>query len=536
MRVWLIAALLVVSTATIQADWWDDFVDSVSNKLHEGAEYVKTKAGPTVREKFDSAKEKLQDPETHAEAQTWLLENIWNPAKKFVVEDVAPELKKVYEAAVEGNEKRKEREGQSQNDKDLNRVWTENYGVSVVNQEDIKALTNIPTSNVAVECFVEYEPISKEVKIQEVIGVSANNMSDVAKADWNLKKNNVLEGDVLEKKPVSNAIPTCVAAKKVFITGLTSGFCPELFSYTVLLASHTKRYHSIGRAAECNLVYNEVLRAYVVFTMNPIQSAKYSAMVDRKPDSVEGIFYVDLDLDKGAHGFYAHEFFRLIADPFGYLDLARFAVGADDLKYSKRSFRVPIKDRLSKTNDQQTIQDLDLITRFEITSSGDDAAQNEIIENLRGKEACLAGGGIVINSSKGLVYAQNFSNVIFRLCDEHGYKNGDPILFKAIRIDMVSHPTFLITMHKRKDTKDERFCDYEDGKFKFKARFDKSLNCYEAIHVFGYVPCKVPPPDQELKISKDGSLIERIYEIRADENTSVPRQTILCHGVYLREL
>lgn len=53
------------------------FLESVSTKLHEGARYVKEKAGPTIREKFDDTKEKLQDPETHAEIQEWLLEVLW---------------------------------------------------------------------------------------------------------------------------------------------------------------------------------------------------------------------------------------------------------------------------------------------------------------------------------------------------------------------------------------------------------------------------------------------------------------------------
>jgi hypothetical protein len=74
MRVWLFAALLVLVAVPVYSDWWDEFVDSVSTKLHEGAQFVKEKAGPTIREKFDGAKEKLQDPETHAEAQSWFLE------------------------------------------------------------------------------------------------------------------------------------------------------------------------------------------------------------------------------------------------------------------------------------------------------------------------------------------------------------------------------------------------------------------------------------------------------------------------------
>jgi hypothetical protein len=72
MRFYIFAILLICVAA--QADWWDDFVDSISTKLHEGAQFVKEKAGPAIREKFDGAKEKLQDPETHADIQSWLKE------------------------------------------------------------------------------------------------------------------------------------------------------------------------------------------------------------------------------------------------------------------------------------------------------------------------------------------------------------------------------------------------------------------------------------------------------------------------------
>ena len=47
--------LLVVALATpTRADWWNDFVEKVSMTLHEGADYVRETAGPTVREKFDT--------------------------------------------------------------------------------------------------------------------------------------------------------------------------------------------------------------------------------------------------------------------------------------------------------------------------------------------------------------------------------------------------------------------------------------------------------------------------------------------------
>ncbi|KAI6172391.1 hypothetical protein M3Y98_00967900 [Aphelenchoides besseyi] len=120
MRIWLLIVLgLLLSTSLVnsESDWWDRFVESVSTKLHDAADFLKEKGGPAVREKFDSAKQKLQDPETHAEVQTWFKEKVfpvieekWNDAKQFFNEEVSPEVQKIYEAAVEGSEKVKERE------------------------------------------------------------------------------------------------------------------------------------------------------------------------------------------------------------------------------------------------------------------------------------------------------------------------------------------------------------------------------------------------------------------------------------------
>lgn len=75
MRLYLLTALLLFASVSVsQADWWDDFVENVSTKLHDAAGFVKQTAGPVIREKFDNAKEKLQDPETHAQIQEWLKE------------------------------------------------------------------------------------------------------------------------------------------------------------------------------------------------------------------------------------------------------------------------------------------------------------------------------------------------------------------------------------------------------------------------------------------------------------------------------
>jgi hypothetical protein len=97
-------------------------------------------------------------------------------------------------------------------------------------------------------------------------------------------------------------------------------------------------------------------------------------------------FYVDLNMDRCVNGLYDHDFFRLIADPFGFLDLARFDDSCDKTDTKSRTFTVPIKDRLSKTNEHQTCQDMDIITRFEVTSAGDERSQIELIQNLKNRE------------------------------------------------------------------------------------------------------------------------------------------------------
>jgi len=139
----VLVVLLAVSTlpSECRADWWDDFVDSVHTKLVDGANFLKEKAGPAVREKFDTAKAKLQDPQTHEDAQVWVkevgywgwvgstkhiltstlpfqkafpvIEDNWNKLKSFINEEVAPQAYKIYQAGVEANERqKKEKKGE----------------------------------------------------------------------------------------------------------------------------------------------------------------------------------------------------------------------------------------------------------------------------------------------------------------------------------------------------------------------------------------------------------------------------------------
>lgn len=57
-----------------EADWFDDLVNGLHGKIISGADYIKDKAAPRVRETFDEAKAKLKDPETHRRIQQWVTE------------------------------------------------------------------------------------------------------------------------------------------------------------------------------------------------------------------------------------------------------------------------------------------------------------------------------------------------------------------------------------------------------------------------------------------------------------------------------
>lgn len=57
-----------------RADFWDDFMNVVHSKLINSADFIRDKVGPTIREKFDDAKESLQDPDTHEQVQSWVKE------------------------------------------------------------------------------------------------------------------------------------------------------------------------------------------------------------------------------------------------------------------------------------------------------------------------------------------------------------------------------------------------------------------------------------------------------------------------------
>lgn len=71
----IIYLLLIISfVSNINGDWFDDLVDNLHAKLVAGADYIKQKAAPALREKFNDAKAKLQDPETHHAFRQWIQE------------------------------------------------------------------------------------------------------------------------------------------------------------------------------------------------------------------------------------------------------------------------------------------------------------------------------------------------------------------------------------------------------------------------------------------------------------------------------
>lgn len=74
MKFYLLIFVYALLLSSAKADWWDSFVEGVSEKLNQGAVYIKETAGPAIREKFNSIKATLQDPETHEKVQTWVKE------------------------------------------------------------------------------------------------------------------------------------------------------------------------------------------------------------------------------------------------------------------------------------------------------------------------------------------------------------------------------------------------------------------------------------------------------------------------------
>ncbi|CAG9532241.1 unnamed protein product [Cercopithifilaria johnstoni] len=88
-----------------EADWFDDLVNGLHGKIVSGADYIKEKAAPTVRETFEEAKDKLKDPETHRHIQHWIKEKAIPAIKakvdaliNFMKKEVVPELQGIKNA------------------------------------------------------------------------------------------------------------------------------------------------------------------------------------------------------------------------------------------------------------------------------------------------------------------------------------------------------------------------------------------------------------------------------------------------------
>ncbi|VDL70602.1 unnamed protein product [Nippostrongylus brasiliensis] len=100
----LLLVTLIVAAVAVNADWWDSLTETVSGGLLNAASWVKDTASPAIRDTFNGAKEKLQDPDTHRTIQKWLAERA-DQVKTFAENEVAPELKKIYNAAKEAASK-----------------------------------------------------------------------------------------------------------------------------------------------------------------------------------------------------------------------------------------------------------------------------------------------------------------------------------------------------------------------------------------------------------------------------------------------
>ncbi|KAK0394833.1 hypothetical protein QR680_000955 [Steinernema hermaphroditum] len=101
----ILVIFLALAAQHTHADWFDDFIDGFHSKIIAGADYIKEKAAPAVREKFNAAKETLQDPETHRGIQEWITEKAVPVVKEkivqlsnFVNSEVVPEVEKIYKA------------------------------------------------------------------------------------------------------------------------------------------------------------------------------------------------------------------------------------------------------------------------------------------------------------------------------------------------------------------------------------------------------------------------------------------------------
>ena len=66
----LVSAILMLLATSVSADWWNSIVDSVQEKVSDGAGFIRDTAG----EKFGALKAKLEDSETKDQVESWITE------------------------------------------------------------------------------------------------------------------------------------------------------------------------------------------------------------------------------------------------------------------------------------------------------------------------------------------------------------------------------------------------------------------------------------------------------------------------------
>jgi len=435
--------------------------------------------------------------------------------------------------------------------KKLNRVISGHFGYFDVDPQEIKKLNMIPTPNVVLKCFLTWKMTPDLVmrpRVMEIEKLEPDDDDFAFKADWNRSS---VHGDqdsedddvMIEEKEIDKI--SAIRDKKGFITGLTSVYIPDMHAKTVISPLHNLRTHFVGRETiNLDIVFNEIHKCFIILDHRPRISTHYHTLISRTPDDVQGLFYVDVQTADNHHGFYKHKQFNLIADPYGYLDTVFFGAEKSNCDF-RTVFTVPIKDRLGKVHDSRSIKDLEIITRFEIVSPGDDQDQISKVEECRAqKTTCKRLYGIVINAMEGRVLGYtrsdklsdkiNCHRVNFILSPGHSFSNGDHICFEAERIvdPDIMKPTFKV-LNPILNSTGKKVCVFKNGWFFFTAIYNEKYECYEA-YPLGLVPCKKPPPIPTKRNAKLTALREVI--IRAKENRKLPGQTIFCHGEFDKEI
>ncbi|KAI6190961.1 hypothetical protein M3Y97_00175400 [Aphelenchoides bicaudatus] len=434
----------------------------------------------------------------------------------------------------------------------LNRVFSEHFNHFNIDPHYVRSLPLIPTPNVPHICHIGYYLTKDRILMPELmrlVEIDADSHDFAQKAEWN--KSEVAtykydsDDDLIDYEIKEVDMIDAVPGQKGFITGLTSVFVPEKPSLTVVMPSHSAITHFIGHETQCDLIYNELIKCYVVFMHQPRISTHYHTLISRTRTDVTGLFYIELDLRDTVHGFYRHQQFRLVADPFGYLDVCRFRI-----KNAERNipaiFKVPIRDRLGVLHEVRSTADLDIVTRFEVAGPGDVPEQVEAVTLSASKPFRLKTiKGVVINAAENRAFAyhvstvearsENFQGMFFNLPPNHTLVNGDH--FKAMAQRVLDPDFTLPNMNLSEVARADilHVCTFKNGWFELDATYREVENCYEN-NVFGFIPCKKKPEVERPhrgQNRKRGNEGEPVYRIRVKENRNLPSQTIFCEGEFL---